>query len=285
MHRRVCPLYTFGRHDRPHISGSAVPFRWGEFRFLLTATHVCFDLSKKPIPLFTMGAEEPRALSGRRGAWEFKPGGTPDIDLCVMALDDDLADELERVYQFVTPSETSVTKPKTPGIHYLIAGYPAERNPIKHSIAPLATHLVTGDIKATAEAFPHKTDDYHFLLGHPGKTVPSHTGGRFRVPKVQGMSGGGVWRIEIDIPRKLSTSPLLVGIGIEYYKTKRVFVATRVQAAIPLANDLYRLERGCPSKADRRCFLSAQFGAECIKTTPPHILPTRAEGWIRDERG
>jgi hypothetical protein len=165
-----------------------------------------------------------------------------------MALDNDLADELQRVYQFVTPAETSVTKPKTPGIHYLIAGYPAERNSIKHSIAPLATHLVTGDIKATAEAFPNKSDDFHFALGRPGKTVPTYTGNRFRVPKVQGMSGGGIWRLEIDIRSKLSTSPLLVGIGIEYYKSKQVLVATRVQAAIPLGDDLFRLEQGLPMR-------------------------------------
>jgi len=150
--------------------------------------------------------------------------------------------------QFVTPAETSVTKPKTPGIHYLIAGYPAERNSIKHSIAPLATHLVTGDIKATVKAFPNKSDDFHFALGHPGKTVPTYTGNRFRVPKVQGMSGGGIWRLEIDIRSKLSTSPLLVGIGIEYYKTKQVFVATRVQAATPLLDDLFNLEQGLPTR-------------------------------------
>ena len=171
-------------------------------------------------------------------------GKTPDIDLCVMALDDDLADELEGVYQFVTPAETSNATAKTPGVHYLIAGYPAERNPIRGTIAPLATHLITGDIRETAEDLPNKSDDFHFVLGHPGKTVPTYTGGRFRVPKVQGMSGGGVWRIEVDVRRKLSTSPSLVGIGIEYHKLKQVFVATRVQAAMPLVNDLFRLERG-----------------------------------------
>ena len=247
IHRRICPLYTFDNRNRIHIAGSGVPFRAGEFRFLLTAAHVCFDSSRAPIPLFTMGSECPRVLSGRRGAWKYVPGKTPDIDLSVIALDDDLASELEGVYQFATPAETSVTATKTPGIHYLIAGYPAERNPIKHSIAALATHLITGDIKQTAEGLPNKSDDIHFALGHPGKTVPAYAGGRFGVPKVQGMSGGGVWRIEIDIPRKLSTSPLLVGIGIEYHKAKRVFVATRVQAAIPLVNDLYRLERGLPT--------------------------------------
>ncbi len=165
-----------------------------------------------------------------------------------MALYDDLADELEGVYEFATPAGTSNTTTKTPGIHYLIAGYPAERNSMsnRRPIAPLATHLITGDIRESAEGLSGKWDDFHFVLGHPGKTVPTHAGGRFRVPKVQGMSGGGVWRIEIDVPRKLSTSPSLVGIGIEYHKTKQVFVATRVQAAIPLANDLFRLERGLP---------------------------------------
>jgi hypothetical protein len=248
MHRRVCPLYTFDSRNRFHISGSGVPFRAGDFRFMLTAKHVCFDSSKGPIPLFTMGSEEPRALLGRRGAWEHTPGNTPDIDLCVIALDKDLANDLEGAYQFATPAETSNTMEKTPGIHYLIAGYPAERNPIRpgRSIAPLATHLVTGDIRHTAGALPGKSDDYHFLLVHPGKNIPSQAGGRFRVPKVQGMSGGGVWRLEIDIPRKLATSPSLVGIGIEYHKAKRVFVATRVRAAIPLVNDLFRLERGLP---------------------------------------
>jgi hypothetical protein len=192
-----------------------------------------------------MGSERPRSLCGRRGAWEYSPGRTPDIDLCVMALDDDLADELEGVYQFATPAETSNTTRKTPGIHYLIAGYPAERNSMnnKRWIAPLATHLITGDIRETAEELPNKSNDFHFVLGHPGKIVPTYSGGRFRVPKVQGMSGGGVWRIEIDIHRKLSTCPSLVGIGIEYHKLKQVFVATRVEAAIPLVNDLFRLER------------------------------------------
>jgi hypothetical protein len=38
----------------------------------------------------------------------------------------------------------------------------------------------------------------------------------------------------------------MVGIGIEYHESKQIFVATRVQAAIPLVTDLFRLERGLP---------------------------------------
>ncbi len=246
MHRRVCPLYTFENHDRFHLIGSGVPFRIGAFRFLLTAAHVCFDSSKVPIPLFTMGADRPHALCGRRGVWEYLPGKTPDIDLSVLALDHGLADELERAYQFSTPSEMPSTTTKARGIHYLIAGYPSERNPTRNLgfIEPLATHLITSDIRETGDALLDKSDAFHFVLGHPGKTVPTHPGGRLRLPKMQGMSGGGIWQLEIDIPRKLASSPSLVGIGIEYHKTRQIFVATRVEAAIPLVKDLYRLERG-----------------------------------------
>jgi hypothetical protein len=192
IHRRICPLYTFDKRNRIHIAGSAVPFRAGDFRFLLTAGHVCFDPSRAPIPLFTMGSERPRALRGRRGAWEYVPGATPDIDLSVIALDDDLASELEEAYEFATPAGTSKTTTKTPGIHYLIAGYPAERNPIRagDSIKPLATYLITGDIRDAAEALSGKSNDCHFVLGHPGKTVPTHAGGRFRVPKGPGHEWG-----------------------------------------------------------------------------------------------
>jgi hypothetical protein len=52
------------------------------------------------------------------------------------------------------------------------------------------------------------------------------------------MSGGGVWRVEIDTVEKLVSRPLWVGIGVEYHSAQKTFVATRVQAAAPLAWDL-----------------------------------------------
>lgn len=58
------------------------------------------------------------------------------------------------------------------------------------------------------------------------------------------MSGGGIWRLDIDIPNRLATTPLLVGIGIEHHKSKGIFVATRVQQAIPLLQDLIEFVNG-----------------------------------------
>jgi hypothetical protein len=52
------------------------------------------------------------------------------------------------------------------------------------------------------------------------------------------MSGGGIWRIDVDASRRLVGDASLVGIGFEFYRRQRAFVATRVASAIPLANDL-----------------------------------------------
>jgi hypothetical protein len=241
--RRVCPLYSVD--DRRHVFmlGSGVPFRSGRLGFLITAAHVCAPGPTIQVPLFTMGAEKPRALMGRRIAFEYEPDRTPDPDIALIELSaDDMAD-LEGYYQFSSPDTTTVTKPKTPGVHYLIAGYPATRNPIPHRsgwLPSLATSLVTGDICPSSEIEKtDKIDRHHFALGVPRRQLRTVAGDRFRLPVPHGMSGGGVWRIDIDLPRQLATTPLLVGIAIEYHKSKELFVATRIQSAIPLAYEAF----------------------------------------------
>ncbi len=58
------------------------------------------------------------------------------------------------------------------------------------------------------------------------------------MPPPYGMSGGGVWRVEIDTVERLVNRPSLVGIGVEYHRAQKTFVATHVRAAAPLASDL-----------------------------------------------
>jgi hypothetical protein len=53
--------------------------------------------------------------------------------------------------------------------------------------------------------------------------------------KVRGMSGGGIWRIDVDHATGQIQSPLLVGIGIEYHEKMQAFVATRTRYAVAMA--------------------------------------------------
>jgi len=107
----------------------------------------------------------------------------------------------------------------------------------------MATALVTGDVcSVNTVRGTDKNEDYHFALSLPHEKVPRAGGGEFHVPKPQGMSGGGIWRLEVDTARGLASSLSLVGIGIEYHKAVQTFVATRIQEAAPLARDLVALK-------------------------------------------
>ena len=243
MHRRVCPLYTLDNARRVHVIGSAVPFRVGTFSFLITATHVLLPRGeRRSRNVFTWGSDRPKILSGRRITWEYRPGAMPDIDLALVELTPQEAGEIEEHYQFATPANTSTVEPKTPGVHYIIAGYPAARNRFKSLRfypSAMATHLFTFDVLDVEQlGLEDKFDASHFAISLPYETVPAHDGGEFRVPKAAGMSGGGVWKTFVDIPRRLATTPQLVGIGIEHHRRQGLFVGTKIQQVIPLLRDL-----------------------------------------------
>ena len=240
-YRRVVPLYSFDERGHPFLLASSVPFQDGNLRFLITAAHCCFK-DGKPLPLFVYGENRPHALTDLRGAWEYKPGHEPDFDVAVIRLEASCADDLQERHWFSTPDDVKSVLPKTPRIHYLIAGYPASRNrkkPIQYGLPSRATALITGDIASIDEvSCIDKTEEHHFAIAFPYEKVPGQRGKEFHVPPPYGMSGGGVWRVEIDPVERTVSRPYLVGIGVEYHKTLKIFVATRVQVVTPLAADL-----------------------------------------------
>jgi len=245
MHRCVCPLYSFDDAGKPYMVGSAVPFGMNRGSFLITATHVCFNHRRQPIPLFTWIDSDPLVLREFRIAWDHQAKKTPDVDVALLALSDDDSVKLKRTYLFSDLSSISTTMPKTRGIHYLIAGYPFIRNKItstKLTPPALTTSLITGQIESIQQIkSKDKTDAHHFTLVFPLTPIRTLDGSKFRIPKPHGMSGGGIWRLNIDPTTHVASAPQLVGIGIEYHQTKeaRVFLGTRVQVALSLAADLH----------------------------------------------
>ena len=240
-YRRVVPLYSFDDRGRPFLLASSVPFEVDGLRFLITAAHACFR-NRRTVPLFVYGEKEPHTLTDLRGAWEYIPGKSPDLDVAVIRLTRECADDLQERHWFSTPSDVRAAGPKAPGVHYLIAGYPSSRNkkkPVQYGLPGRATALVTGDIcNVNGVISMDKSDDFHFGIAFPHKKIKDFGGKEFNVPQPYGMSGGGVWCIEIDPMKRLANSGYLVGIGVEYHKISKTFVATRVQAVEPLAREL-----------------------------------------------
>jgi len=247
MYRRVCPLYSFDHREHLHVVGSAVPFNSGGFRFLLSAAPVCLYEVRQPTPLLTFGNERLWPLTGIRGVWEYEAKQAPDVDIAVITLSDECADDLEAFYQFSTPRDVASPLPKSAVTHFLIAGYPASRNrfrSLRHGFPSRATFFVMRDVlDLSCLKLTDKVDQLHFALSVPTSPLPKVGGGKFHLPQPHGMSGGGIWRFEVDPHARLVTTPLLVGISIEYHKHERALLATRVQAAIPLARDLFTMQR------------------------------------------
>ena len=75
--------------------------------------------------------------------------------------------------------------------------------------------------------------DHHLLLHYPTDEMLL-SGRSINPPKVQGMSGGGVFRFQRRRPETIK----LVGILIEYHKTPPVMVATRVAVVADLAREV-----------------------------------------------
>lgn len=205
--------------------GSAVPFESDNITFLITATHVCLKQQKRTTPLFTLCDDKAIPLNGLRLAWEYDARETPDIDITLILLSNSDANLLRTYYIFSDDRILAEACERTPGVHYIITGYPSVRNKINsltHPLPSMATHLITGNIQHVSSlSLTDKSDHHHFAICIKEDDVPTLDGARFRIPKPQGMSGGGIWRVNIDTQSLLTTRPLLVGIGIEYHKFKK----------------------------------------------------------------
>ena len=65
----------------------------------------------------------------------------------------------------------------------------------------------------------------HLILDYDHKQIYVDRA-RTNPPRLQGVSGGGVFRLRIDTP------PKLVGIPTDHLKTRRVIVATKIRCVI-----------------------------------------------------
>jgi hypothetical protein len=240
IHRYVCPLYWVDHRERTYVAGSGVPFEEAGFRCLLTAAHVCFDEALRARPLFAYGNDRPWALTQTRGIWQYVPGRTPDADVGVIALESDCADDIEKYYRFSTHLDLSPLLPRTGATCYILAGYSSSRNRVRSrtEMPSLCTFFVMREPQLLSDLkLTDKSSESHFALSVP----VGHrriAGGEFHLPGVHGMSGGGIWRFEVDNRSRLVTTPQLVGIAVEYHKKVRVVVGTHIHVAMPLVLDL-----------------------------------------------
>jgi len=187
--RAIVPL--FAKHgERLAHNRTGVLLAIGDAHFVVTAAHDMEEVAKGHIGLYLSPSRGQFAipLSGRL------VGAEPKIDVAVIELPSNTISELQPERRFLCMSDADWNADATPGA-YVVRGYPEQLVRIDWSARNAAfkpmiylAHVYEGDLPDGAD------ERIHLLLQH-GKKGHAMDGQVLRLPRIPGMSGGGIWKL------------------------------------------------------------------------------------------
>jgi hypothetical protein len=235
---RVCPLYTLHTQSgKPFLVGSGVPFETANRRFLLIAAHVLKRLPDSV--LITTGGSSLVRFPFGSSSFDFLPGRSVDVDVAILSLPEEAGRELALRFSYCSEAEIGTVAPYDPLTLYCLVGYPHSKNkPLPRSFDMITARPIFVILRefVSLDHLRHggKRDAIHFGLSLQAKQVRQFDGSRMNIPALQGMSGSGIWRIQLDGSTGKVSRPELVGIFIEYHRHHHTIVATRIECALAL---------------------------------------------------
>jgi hypothetical protein len=235
--RYVCPIFVKQdiRSRTPHLVGTGTLFQDDDEFYLITAGHVMKDVGDGQ--LLIGGDNTFIKFRGDQISWEYKQGENIAYDICVIRIHPMVASKLKNFYLFSTPTDISDLAAYNKLILYAFLGYPHTKNkPQPSSVKQVEVKPYYYVLREFLDMRKLRTLDKnpttHFALSAPFKRATNINFVRQKPPEPNGISGGGVWKIELDPETGLTRSCSLVGIGIEYIREQNAFVATKIHAAI-----------------------------------------------------
>jgi hypothetical protein len=239
LQESVVPLFVGDSDGRPDRIGSCVLVRLDSDYFAFTAAHVIRDAGSAPffapsegrggklLPLPPCTAHLSSAVSDN------------DLDVAVLVLPAHRLGPFQRRVFLAGAEIDQADRPDDPRLSsfYFVLGYSASRTQVKVSrakrlIHQQSFHCSTNPVDAAEyvqEATP-QTD--HILLDFDHKEI-AIGGRRANPPKLQGVSGGGVFHIT----RETKQGPL-VAIATQNRRGSRLIVGTRIKHFLTMVREL-----------------------------------------------
>jgi hypothetical protein len=239
LQESVVPLFIGDIHGQPGRIGSCVFVRLDSDFFALTAAHVLRDAASArlfapsdakggkllPLPPYT--------------AHLSSSGGRNDLDVGVLALS---AHQLGPFQQRGFLAGKEIDQSDRPDDQqfdsfYFVVGYSASRTQVQVSKAGRHIHqqsfqCATGPVDAAEYLQEQLSQSDHLLLDFDHKELVVE-GRRVRPPKLQGVSGGGVFHIS----RETKQGPL-VAIASQIRRSSRLIVGTRIKHFLAMVREL-----------------------------------------------
>lgn len=239
LQESVVPLFTY-RDGQPDRVGSCVLVRLDSQFYAFTAAHVIRDTGSAR--LFAPSEGKGGKLQPLPACTPYlkSSGGDNDLDVGVLALP---AHRLEAFQHHVFLAGADIDQDDLPDDHddlrsfYFVLGYSASRTQVKVSKAERRIHqqsfrCSTQPVDASEYVQEKMANSEHILLDFDHKEIHVE-GRRASPPKLQGVSGGGIFLVF----RKVMRGPL-VAIATENRRRSRLIVGTRISHFLALVREL-----------------------------------------------
>jgi hypothetical protein len=239
--RKVCPLFVLTAPRRPFLIGTGIPLQIGGLSVIVTAAHVLAGVGGASV--LTFGDNRAFVLRGERRGFGHTPGRFVDVDLAVIVLSESERDELRRHFDFSFSHEYTPTPDPGEIAFYGVVGYPHSRNKLSprllRSPHAVATYFITRKrVPLEHVKSKDKFPSVHFALGAREKGAVGKYGQRVSLPSPSGLSGCGVWWLDLPDSFTRVPTPKLVGVGIEYCRRPGAFVCTRIANVDVMVKDI-----------------------------------------------
>lgn len=178
-------------------------------------------------------------------AFEYLPGRDRDHDVCVARLPLEAIHNLHPHFHFVQFSDLSDVDSYDKFTLYAFVGYPHSRNKprplrVNEQIKLKPYYYCVREFRKIEElGSKDKYSATHLAFDAPFKLARDVSLERHVQPPVpSGVSGCGVWMIQMDRATGKVLRKSLVAVGIEYLIRDNAFIATRVSSTFPAITHL-----------------------------------------------
>jgi hypothetical protein len=239
LQQSVVPLFIGDDEGRPGRIGSCVLVRLDSDFFAFTAAHMIRHAGSSRLWAPPEGKGGELLPLPQCTAYLSSSGNRNDLDVGVLALP---ARELGAFQQRVFLTGTEIDQDDQPddgglAAFYFVLGYSASRTQVKVSnaarhIDQKSFHCTTSPVAAAEYIQEEMSQSDHVLLDFDHKEIVIG-GRRVNPPKLQGVSGGGVFHISRDTKQ----GPL-VAIATQNRRNSRLIAGTRLKHFLAMVREL-----------------------------------------------
>lgn len=230
----VCPIW-FRVRNGYELEGSGVLLQIGSSRFLVTAAHVLDRILREDGWIGLPSGYFQIPLNGKLTT---PPDGNrkkDHVDVGFIPLDEPLASAMSDTYAFLPVHCLEVLDDGIEGTPYIINGCPSKKvektdRTFRSQLYEFRTTGLSHDAYPALDLFPER----HIAMEFDRKRMKNGLGQLVQSPKLNGVSGGPVWKMisTTDPSGNPACTKSLAGIVTEHGEGKRILIATRIAAVL-----------------------------------------------------